>query len=157
MLVSPSTYIYARPGIVPTPAPPPAPPPVVTPPTPSVDPVSTGFDLKQITDQLYGKPIPVSYGGRRRMGGYICWGPRLRYAQNGQRLWSFAVSFGFSADPDGRRDVLEIRFDSTVVYSALANVVTPWLKWRFYPGTETQEPDPLAVLMQGTAATAFRG
>jgi hypothetical protein len=69
----------------------------------------------------------------------------------------YAVSFGFSADPDGRRDVLEIRFDSTIVYSALTGIVVPWLKWRFYPGTETQEPDPLAVLMQGTAATAYRG
>jgi Putative phage tail protein len=142
---------------MPVPAPAPAPPPVQTPPTPAVDPVTTGVSIKELTDQLYGKPIPVSLGGRRRMGGYVCWGPRLRYASNGQRLWSFGVSFGFSADPDGRRDVLEIRFDSTIVYSALTGVVVPWLKWRFHPGTETQEPDPLAVLMQGTAATAFRG
>lgn len=125
------------------------------------DPVQSGARSQDVSQETYGKVIPLSVGGRRLMGGYIVWGPYTRDVLVGDttvRYADFAVSFGYSAAPDGIRDLLEIHLDTRLAFSLIRNVgMMRGLNFRFYPGTETQLSDPLAVAKHGDEADAFRG
>ena len=72
---------------------------------------STGVNPTENSYSLYGHIIPLSYG-LPRIGGEIIAGP---WIENG--LASFCISFGVPFDPSDTRTLLEIAFDSEVVWS----------------------------------------
>jgi hypothetical protein len=128
--------------------------------TPSTS-VVTGVDPSEIANALYGKIIPLSALGLARIGtAGLIFGP---YFSSG--LASFAVSFGFPANPEGERRVYEISLDSQVVWENAAGnpagaigagFLGDPFECRFYSGTQTQGADPLEAAMFGAEAVAYR-
>ena len=123
--------------------------------------VVTGIDPSEIANALYGKIIPLSALGLARIGtAGLIFGP---YFSSG--LASFAVSFGFPANPAGDRRVFEISLDSQVVWENAAGnpagaigagFLGDPFDCRFYSGTMTQGADPLEAAMFGAEAVAYR-
>jgi hypothetical protein len=123
-------------------------------------------ETRVAAQSTYGTPIPVS-SGYRPLWGNIIWsealeefeyfdGQQLRYEYRG----TFAVSFGYSLAKSANTNVVAIWLDGQLVYDTrkTARVQASWLKFRFYPGTETQEPDPKIVAGEGSGnVSAFRG
>jgi len=110
---------------------------------------------KTITTSGYNEPIGKHYGANR-LAGNIIWGTELEEVANTESIGkgfgggsqttyeyfaNFAVAFG-----EGVADaVIKIYADGQLIYSAESGESerTPGLKFRFYPGNETQLPDPL--------------
>lgn len=128
-------------------------------PTPTPVPVSvvTGLTPQDLQAATYGKVIPLWVGGAPRIGCYIVWGPKFDVDSSGAATASFGVSFGFPADPAGTRELRELRFDGKLVWTATGGSLISGLTHRFYPGSETQLPDPLVTAENGNQAVAFRG
>jgi len=122
---------------------------------------STGVNPVETSYALYGHPVPLSVGGKVRIGGEIIAGP---WVANG--LASFCISFGVPADPSGSRDIREIAFDSEVVWTtngtsgvttaAGGTFNTEAFTFRFYQGTLTQSADALETSHFGANAVAYR-
>jgi hypothetical protein len=124
--------------------------------------IVTGVNPAEINSALYGKIIPVSALGLARIGSAgLIFGP---YFNSGSA--SFAVSFGFPADPAGTRRVYEIALDGKVVWALGAGsapgaldasgFVSEAFTCRFYGGTLTQAADALEIAYFGDAAVAYR-
>jgi hypothetical protein len=113
-------------------------------PAAAVNPVETAF-------AAYGKVFPLSVLGKARIGGLITVGP---WIVNG--LASFGISFGFPADPTGTRTLLEIAFDSEVVWDSVNGFRTEAFTYRFYQGTYTQAADAIETAYFGANAVAYR-
>jgi Concanavalin A-like lectin/glucanases superfamily/Putative phage tail protein len=128
---------------------------------PAVPSVVTGIDPSEVANALYGKPIPLSALGLARIGtAGLIFGP---YFSSGQA--SFAVSFGFPANPAGTRRIYEISLDSKVAWESStgnpegaigAGFTGASFECRFYSGTMTQAADPLEVAMFGAESVAYR-
>lgn len=123
----------------------------------------------------YGVPIPVVVG-RSKIAGNVIWKTGIREQRTTRRrgkggggartteytyTCSFAVGLCEWLSPTAGASVLRIWLDSKLVYDAtgasdVASIAG--LVWRFYPGSETQLPDPLIEATVGTnLAPAHRG
>jgi putative tail protein len=132
-----------------TSAPAPAPAPPRSPPTPN--PTTPGISTPDVSNATYGKKIPISALGLARIGGSIIFGP---YIEDG--LASFGVSFGFPADPTGTRELREIAFDSKVGWTSADGFTGEPFTYRFYPGTQAQDADPLEIANFPDEPVAYR-
>jgi Concanavalin A-like lectin/glucanases superfamily/Putative phage tail protein len=110
---------------------------------------STGVNPTETSYSLFGHVIPLSLG-KVRIGGEIIAGP---WVENG--LATFCISFGYPADPADSRTLLEIAFDSEVVWENGSFNTEPFT-YRYYPGTLTQAADPVEVSHYGADAVAYR-
>ncbi len=111
---------------------------------------STGVNPAETSYALYGHTIPVSVFGVGRIGGEIISGPW----RDGDNV-SGGVSYGVAADPTGTRTLLEIAFDSEVVWTLADGFLTEPFTFRFYPGTYSQGADPLETEHFGADAVAY--
>lgn len=123
--------------------------------------VTTGLDPDEYARATYGKPIAIWAASKPRIGATIIWGPEIRIEDNVVRC-DFGVSFGIPADPTGSRELLELRFDGNQVWTSTDGDLTGGdlvedTNFRFYPGSETQEPDALEVAKYPDAPIAYRG
>lgn len=129
-------------------------------PTPAPDPVTqgaiTGINPEDVAKATYGKIIPLVVGGMPRIGGYIIYGPKFTTISSVPYV-TFGVSMGLQANPDGEREIREIRFDGVRVWTLEDGASLAGLTFRSTQGTETQEPDALLVADYGDAAPAYRG
>lgn len=131
-------------------------------------------DLK-VTDSAYGKPIPI-LRGMGRVGGNIIQASRLREiahttkvstggkgggSSNKQTNYTAEVDFAMMIGEGEIDKILRIWMDGKIVYditSGAGIVRKPGLNFRFYPGSETQLPDPLIESLVGEElAPAYRG
>lgn len=121
----------------------------------------------RVAFSLYGTPIPLSFG-TRPIGGNILWSKELtevpvvenqttRYTYYG----TFAVSFGYAGNADAtKRQLLRVWANGSLILDNRANgrAVARSFRYRWYDGSETQEPDPTIVADKGADNTpAFRG
>ncbi len=126
---------------------------------------STGVNPNETGYSLYGHTIPLLVLGRGRVGGDIISGPTVA---NGNA--SGINSFGVQADPTRTLTLIEIAFDSDVIWQGTcvgdpSAAVTPSSSGftsepftvRFYTGSLTQPADPLETVPYGTNAVAYRG
>ncbi|WP_439399094.1 LamG domain-containing protein [Bradyrhizobium sp. PMVTL-01] len=126
---------------------------------------STGVAPTDTQYALYGHIIPLLVLGRGRVGGDIISGP---WVSSGAA--SGINSFGVQADPTRILTLIEIAFDSEVVWvgSCVGNAagpVTPSssgfkvepFTCRFYTGSLTQSADSLETTNFGANAVAYRG
>lgn len=136
-----------------------------------------------ISFSLYGLPIPISHG-IRRLPGNIIWAMPLReqrvkkrqdgsYGKGGSSgpftkeiefvyFANYAVSFGKSASGEAsNRQIVRAWANGTLVNDRRPTArgrTAAGFKYRFYPGSETQTPDPLIEEDLGVGATpAYRG
>ena len=124
-------------------------------------PLSPASTRAKSANALYGKPIPLSALGLARIGtAGLIFGP---YFNSG--LASFAVSFGFPANPAGTRYIYEISLNSKIAWENAAGNAAGAIgagftgdafEARFYSGTMTQGADPLEAAMFGAEAIAYR-
>lgn len=130
-------------------------------------------DLK-VTDSAYGKSIPI-LRGMGRVGGNIIQASDLREIAHTKKVsggkggGSSSKQTSYTAEVDfamvigeGEIDkILRIWFDGKIVYDITGTeglVKKPGLNFRFYPGSETQLPDPLIEALVGEdLAPAYRG
>jgi hypothetical protein len=125
----------------------------------------------RVAFSLYGTPIPYTIG-KRRLQGNIIYADELEEKEvvttvNGRTVTNygyygtFAISFGYNADSDAGNYVLRRAWaDGRLIIDNVnrTRAVAPGIKYTFYPGTETQEPDPTLVARNGADNTpAFRG
>ena len=120
-----------------------------SPPTPN--PTTPGISTPNVSNATYGKKIPISALGIARIGGSIIFGP---YIESGHA--SFGVSFGVPADPTGTRELREIALDSKVAWTLAGGFAGEPFTFRFYPGTQTQNADPLEIANFPDAPVAYR-
>lgn len=121
----------------------------------------------RVAFSLYGTPIPLSFG-TRPIEGNILWSKELtevpvvenqttRYTYYG----TFAVSFGYAGNADAtKRQLLRVWADGRLILDNRANgrAVARSFRYRWYDGSETQEPDPTILADKGSDNTpAFRG
>ncbi len=126
---------------------------------------ATGVNPVETSYALYGHNIPLLVLGRERVGGDIISGPvidtGLAYGIN---------SFGVQADPTRTLTLIEIAFDSDVVWEGScvgdpSGPVTPdptgfrteVFTCRFYTGSLTQSADSLETAAYGANAVAYVG
>ncbi|MBX6376614.1 MAG: hypothetical protein IRZ13_20600, partial [Acetobacteraceae bacterium] len=114
-----------------------------------------------VTSSAYGASIAIGYG-TLRMAGNMIWSSGIREQQNVTRTraggkggggatqtsvsYSYFASFALSFGEGPAEDVLRIWADGKLIYDktgASPDVAKPNLRFRFYPGSETQLPDPL--------------
>jgi len=130
-------------------------------------------DLK-VTDSAYGKPIPI-LRGRGRAGGNVIQASPLREiahttkVRGGKGGGSSSKQTTYTAEVDlavmiGEGELerlLRIWFDGKLVHDStnIEGIITkPGVVFRFYPGSETQLPDPLIEALVGEdLAPAYRG
>lgn len=137
----------------------------VAPPAPAAVAASTGVNPVETSYSLYGHNIPLLVLGRGRIGGEIISGPTV---DSGAA--SGINSFGVQADPTRTLTLIEIAFDSEVVWegtcvgnpsAAVAPDVSGFrvepFTVRFYTGSLTQPADPLETVPYGANAVAYRG
>jgi hypothetical protein len=119
----------------------------------------TGTSPQETQYALYGHPVPLSVFGKGRIGFDIISGPVV---ENG--LASFIVSAGVPADPSGTRILLDIAFDSEIVWEGtLTGAGTPSSSGfktepftvRFYDGKLTQAADAIEVARYGADAVGY--
>jgi hypothetical protein len=127
-----------------------------------------------VTSAAYGASIAVGYG-TLRMAGNIIWSSGIREEKNVTRSggkgfggqtqktvsYSYFASFALSFGEGPAEDVLRIWADGKLIYDksgSSPNVAKPSLRLRFYPGNETQLPDPAVQADVGAGRTpAHRG
>lgn len=141
--------------IPPQPTPPP-PSPTPTPTDPGTAVLVTGLNPEEFARATYGRPIIMWAASKPRIGSTIMWGPEVRTVA-GIRYADYGVSFGIPADPTGSREALELRLDGKKVWTKTDGALITGLTFRFYPGSETQEPDPLETAKYPSAPIAYRG
>lgn len=130
-----------------------------------VVPVVTGVNPTETSYALYGHIVPLLALGQGRIGGDIIVGPWL----DGTSV-SGINSFGVQADPTRVLTLVEIAFDSQVVWQGTCvgdpnGPVTPDASGftvepftcRFYTGSLTQPADALETSHWGVDAVAYRG
>lgn len=127
---------------------------------PTVDvetiPAITGLDPNELSNATYGKTIPIFVGGKARLGGQIHAGPHFNTNSGGDRLASFIISFAFSANPTGTRDLLEIAFNSKKVWDSTDLFGGDSFDFQFREGTYTQSTITLEATNWGANAVAYR-
>jgi hypothetical protein len=129
-----------------------------------------------VTSSAYGASIGIGYG-TLRMAGNMIWSPGITERQNVTRTraggkggggakqtqvsYAYFASFALSFGEGPAEDVLRIWADGKLIYDktgASPDVAKPNLRFRFYPGSETQLPDPLIEAHVGAGrAPAHRG
>jgi hypothetical protein len=138
-------------------------------------PAITGPRLGDLSVQTstYGAAIPLVFG-TARVAGNIIWSSGIREQTNTRRVragkggrrqtvttYSYFASWASALCAGPMAAVLRIWMDDKLVYDASGaslELQVPGLRWRFYPGDETQLPDPLIEANVGAAnAVAHRG
>ncbi len=138
-------------------------------------PAITGPRLGDLAVQTstYGAAIPLVFG-TARVAGNIIWSPGLREQSNTQSVragkggrrqsvttYSYFASWASALCAGPMAAVLRIWMDDKLVYDASGGSLqlqVPGLRWRFYPGDESQLPDPLIEANVGAEnAVAHRG
>lgn len=129
-----------------------------------------------VTSSTYGKAIPVVYG-TARLAGNVIWSTGLQERRNVDEIggkggmapsqttitYTYSASFAVALCEGVAQDVLRIWADSKLVYDKTdpeaVDIGKHGLNFRFYNGSETQEPDSLIASSRGTAHStpAFRG
>ncbi|HEX6987280.1 MAG TPA: hypothetical protein VF170_18020, partial [Planctomycetaceae bacterium] len=129
-----------------------------------------------VTSSAYGAPISIGYG-TLRMSGNMIWSAGIREQKNVSRTraggkggggttqtsvsYSYFASFALSFGEGPAEDVLRIWADGKLIYDKTgqkADVAKGGLKFRFYPGDESQLPDGLIESHVGAGqAPAHRG
>jgi len=126
---------------------------------PVTDGALTGVAPEEVAAATYGKVIPIVIGGAPRIGGFIIYGPKYR-TESDIVYCSFGVSFGLQCNPDGERELWEVRMDGVKVWTvedgSLLSGLPDNLDNDFMEGTEDQDPHALLVADYGAAAPSFR-
>lgn len=124
---------------------------------------------------LYGLPIPFTFGVRRLYGNMI-WAIPLRENTKKKKrggkgnkkksveyeyFGTFAVGFGYPGfGSAGSRQILRIWADGSLIYDrrTFGQTQIEGLNFVFYPGTETQMPDPTIEAREGVGnVPPYRG
>ncbi|MBI1339535.1 hypothetical protein GC169_04895 [bacterium] len=111
-----------------------------------------------VMESREGAGVPVVFG-RMRVGGQVIWAARLKESVS---------RGGGKGGPRTAERSYTLSFAVGLCAGEAARVARAWadgerldlseLTWRFYPGSETQAPDPLIEAVEGTdAAPAYRG
>lgn len=123
-----------------------------------------------VTSSAYGAPIPIGYG-TLRMAGNILWSSGIREEKHTERVgkgggakqttYSYFASFALALAEGPAEDVLRIWADGKLIYDKRdtgTEVAKSSFTLRFYPGSETQLPDPLIEAIEGAGRVpAHRG
>lgn len=129
-----------------------------------------------VTSSAYGTSIPIGYG-TIRMAGNIIWSSGIEEVQNVNKqktggkggggstqtsiTYSYFATFALAFSEGVAEDVLRMWADGKLIYDKTGltdDIIKIGLKFRFYPGDETQEPDGLVEVVQGVNQTpAWRG
>ena len=127
---------------------------------------NVGPRLIEITMQTatYGKMIPIIYG-TVKLAGNIIWANEIRESRHDhyQRQGKFSsrrlVASNFSYSISFAIAICEGEIDELLrVWANDILINLKHLNYRFYPGSETQMPDPLIEAIQGYGSTpGFRG
>jgi hypothetical protein len=133
------------------------------------------LEEKTITDSAFGQVRTLAFGTARLTSNIIWASPieevkAVEYYSSGGKgggggkkssktTYEYFVSLALAFAEGPAVDVLRLWVDGKVVYDAVSNDVQPMdnLVYRFYPGSEDQEPDPLITDAEGATAPAFRG
>jgi hypothetical protein len=143
---------------------------------PPKGPNQDGPRLNDLSFQTSGYGVPIALvAGRAKLAGNVIWSTgieertttRRQGKGGGPRVTSYSYFGNWAVGlcewliPPTNPAVLRIWLDNKLVYDTTgASDVTaiPGLSWRFYPGDETQLPDPLIEANVGTInAPAHRG
>jgi hypothetical protein len=126
---------------------------------------------KSVQSSAYGTMIPI-IKGRMRISGNVIWSTDLVEISNTQSYGGkgggggTTTTFSYYANAaisicEGEKLVRKVWADGKLIYditSTNTGYTGSDLPLRFYPGSETQEPDPLIESVQGVGATpAYRG
>jgi hypothetical protein len=129
-----------------------------------------------VTSSAYGAPIPICYG-TMRMGGNMIWSTGLIETSSTERVggkggargqkvtsYSYRASFAIGFGEGPADQVLRIWADGKLIFDRTGGITTgqtiarPGFRMRFYPGDETQLPDPAIVAREGAGnVPAHRG
>ncbi|MCM2563781.1 phage tail protein [Lutimaribacter sp. EGI FJ00015] len=129
-----------------------------------------------VSSSAYGAPIPIAYG-TLRIAGNMIWSTGLietttttrvggKGGGGGQKVteYSYAASFALAFGEGPADQVLrlwadgKLIFDRTGAIEGSQTVARDGLRMRFYPGDETQLPDPLIASVEGAGSVpAHRG
>jgi hypothetical protein len=124
-----------------------------------------------VTSSAYGAPVPIGYG-TLRMSGNIIWSSGLREEKIIERqggkgggakstTYTYFASFAIAFAEGEADDVLRLWADGKLIYDKRGtgtSVAKSSFKMRFYPGSETQLPDPLIESVEGAGnVPAHRG
>lgn len=130
-----------------------------------------------VSSSAYGAPRTIGFGTVRQAGNII-WssgiiekkkktkvsggkGEMASGPSSKQTTYSYFASFAQAFGDGPADDVLRIWADSKMIYDKTGTTLNnkkAGLNFRFYPGTETQLPDPSILAKEGEAMTpAFRG
>lgn len=140
----------------------PTPTPARTEPKPKPKPPKLRKIAYHPKEGAWGEPIAIS-AGLRRIPGWFIWikGNAITPVKN-KYYATFASSFGYPLikDPTGRV-VRRIWADGRLIYENGAGATSGALvgggTWTFYPGSETQMPDPDHSADTGALTPAYRG
>ncbi len=126
---------------------------------------ATGVNPTETSYALYGHVVPLLVPGRVRVGGDIISGPDI----SGGNAYGIN-SFGVQADPTRILTLIEIAFDSEVVWTgtcvgdasaavtpAASGFTTEPFTVRFYTGSLDQPADPLETVPYGANAVGYIG
>lgn len=129
-----------------------------------------------VSSSAYGAPIPIAYG-TLRMAGNMIWSTGLietatttrvggKGGGGGQKVtdYSYAASFAIAFGEGPADEVLRLWADGKLIFDRTGDVMGSQtvarggFRMRFYPGDETQLPDPLIAALNGAdAVPAHRG
>lgn len=123
-----------------------------------------------VTSSAYGAPIPIGYG-TLRMAGNIIWSSGIREEKHTERVgkgggakqttYNYFASFALALAEGPAEDVLRLWADGKLIYDKRGTgteVAKSSFTLRFYPGSETQLPDPLIEAVEGAGnVPAHRG
>tara|TARA_R110000772_G_scaffold30806_12_gene76532 strand:+ start:2915 stop:6802 length:3888 start_codon:yes stop_codon:yes gene_type:complete len=127
---------------------------------------------KTITSSAYGVGLPIVYGSMR-LGGNIIWATEIEEVKVTEKIsgkggmsqtnitYEYFGSFAVSLCEGEADDLLRIWADGKLIYDKTGSGETVGksnLNFRFYGGSQTQEPDSLIETDKGEGATpAYRG
>ncbi len=123
-----------------------------------------------VTSSAYGAPVPIGWG-TLRMSGNIIWSSGIREQKTTERqgkgggakvtTYTYFASFGIAFAEGDAEDVLRLWADGKLIYDKRGTgtrVAKSSFKMRFYPGSDTQLPDPLIESVEGAGnVPAHRG
>jgi len=122
----------------------------------------------------YGTPLPIGYG-THRWAGSVIWSTELNETVNKKKVggkggasatqitYTYSKSFAVAFAGRTAYDLLQLYCDGKLIYDItnsgdLKTNVTKPVRFKFYKGTETQEPDSTIESIKGVGnATAYRG
>lgn len=128
---------------------------------------------RSLTTSTYGEDIPIGYGTSLFTGNVI-WGRDIReeavttdigkgnpFSLGTSTVYYYYATFAVAICERRMADLIRIYADGKLIYKKDSNTVTERmadLNFRFYYGTETQEPDPIIASDYPTGETpAYRG